>query len=273
MRGDVHKGASMKAVLSIAGSDPSGGAGIQADIKTITAHRMYAETAITSLTIQNTLGVTEVDDVNPRIVALQIDKVFEDIVPSAVKVGMVSSPQIIEVIADRLKTFEARNVVVDPVMVSTSGSRLISEEAIQTLKEVLIPLATVITPNLPEAEVLWGQPISDAASMEKAACELLALGSNAVLVKGGHSTTRADDVLVTSDQKTHWMYGEHIDTHNTHGTGCTLSSAIACNLASGFTLAEAVRKAKDYLTGALHHDPHLGKGSGPLNHMWEYENF
>lgn len=260
----------MKAILSIAGSDPSGGAGIQADIKTITAHRLYAETAITSLTVQNTLGVYEVEDIKPRIIALQIDAIFEDIVPNAIKVGMVSSPQIIEVIADRLKNYNAKNVVVDPVMVSTSGSRLISEEAIQTLKEKLIPLAQVITPNLPETEVLWGDSIANEGDMEEAGRALLKLGPGAVLVKGGHSATRADDMLMQKDSQPHWLRGEHIDTPNTHGTGCTLSSAIACNLALGLSLEQAARKAKQYVAGALEHDLHLGKGKGPLNHMWEY---
>lgn len=261
----------MKAVLSIAGSDPSGGAGIQADIKTITAHRLYAETAITSLTVQNTLGVVEVDDVKPRIVSRQIDVVFEDIVPDAVKVGMVSSPQIIEVIASRLKEYAATNIVVDPVMVATSGSRLISEEAIETLKEKLIPLATMITPNLPEAEALSGMSIANESDMENAAKQLLELGASSVLVKGGHLNDRADDVLALPNGEIHWFRGEHIDTRNTHGTGCTLSSAIACNLALGLSLPDAARKAKSYLTGALTYDLRLGKGRGPVNHMWEYE--
>lgn len=261
----------MEAVLSIAGSDSSGGAGIQADIKTITAHRLFAETAITALTAQNTLGVTGVVAVDPAFVAAQIDAVFEDIRPAAVKIGMVSSAAIIETIAERLQAHEARNIVVDPVMVATSGARLIDEDAVRALADHLLPLADVLTPNLPEAEVLCGFTIPDEASMERAARQLAAAGQGAVLVKGGHATTHADDVLVTSpDASALWLRAPRIDTHNTHGTGCTLSSAIACGLAQGWSVEQAVRAAKDYVHGALAAGLNLGQGSGPLNHMWEY---
>lgn len=258
----------MKAVLSIAGSDTSGGAGIQADIKTISAHGLFAETVITALTAQNTLGVTGVEEVSAAFVGQQIDAVFDDIVPDAVKIGMVSSREIIEVIAEKLTTRKARNIVVDPVMVSTSGSQLINDEAIGALKERLIPLADVVTPNLPEAEVLCGYQISNKAEMEQAARDLSRLCRGTVLVKGGHMNDRADDVFVGSDGEVHWLSGEHIETKNTHGTGCTLSSAIACNLALGKPIYEALAQAKAYVSGAIKENPNLGKGNGPLNHLW-----
>lgn len=262
----------MEAVLSIAGSDSSGGAGIQADIKTIAAHRLFAETALTALTAQNTLGVTGVVAVDPAFVAAQIDAVFEDIRPAAVKIGMVSSAAIIEAIAERLLAHKATNIVVDPVMVATSGSRLIDEDAVRALTQHLLPLADVLTPNMPEAAVLCGFPVNDEASLERAARQLAVVGKGAVLVKGGHATERADDVLVTStDAPPLWLRAPRIDTPNTHGTGCTLSSAIACGLAQGFTTEQAVRAAKDYVYGALAAGLNLGHGSGPLNHMWEYE--
>jgi len=261
----------MEAVLSIAGSDSSGGAGIQADIKTIAAHRLFAETAITALTAQNTLGVTGVLDVDPAFVAKQIDAVFEDIRPAAVKVGMVSSAAIIEAVADALERHAAANIVVDPVMVATSGARLIGDDAIEALKERLLPLADVVTPNMPEAAVLCGFPVNDDASMERAANELSERVQGAVLVKGGHSAARADDVLVArAGAPAFWLRAPRVDTQNTHGTGCTLSSAIACGLAKGLPMEEAVRAAKDYVRGALAAGLNLGKGSGPLDHMWEY---
>lgn len=262
----------MKPVLSIAGSDPSGGAGIQADIKTIAAHRLFAETAITALTAQNTLGVYGVEDVSPDFVAAQIDAVFDDIRPAAVKVGMVSSVPIIEVIVDRLRYHQARNIVVDPVMVSTSGGRLISEEAIEALVKHLVPLADIITPNIPEAEVLCGfLPVCEEDRV-RAAETLLELGPRAVLIKGGHVSDSADDLLKLSQGDTVWLRERRISTENTHGTGCTLSSAIACNLASGQDVVSAVRHAKAYVTGALRSGLDLGRGCGPLNHMWEYED-
>lgn len=261
----------MEAVLSIAGSDSSGGAGIQADIKTIAAHRLFAESAITALTAQNTLGVTGVLDIDPAFVEKQIDAVFEDIRPAAVKVGMVSSASIIEAVADALERHAAANIVVDPVMVATSGARLIGDDAIEALKERLLPLADVVTPNMPEAAVLCGFPVNDDASMERAANELSERVQGAVLVKGGHSAARADDVLVArAGAPAFWLRAPRVDTQNTHGTGCTLSSAIACGLAKGLPMEEAVRAAKDYVRGALAAGLNLGKGSGPLDHMWEY---
>lgn len=259
----------MEAVLSIAGSDSSGGAGIQADIKTIAAHHLFAETAITALTAQNTLGVTGVLDIEPAFVAAQIDAVFEDIRPAAVKIGMVSSAAIIATIAERLRAHGARNVVVDPVMVATSGARLIDEDAVRALVDELLPLADVVTPNMPEATVLCGFDVVDEKTMERAARQLAGAGKGAVLVKGGHRTDRADDVLVTSSAAPAvWLRAPRIDTANTHGTGCTLSSAIACGLAQGRDVEQAVRAAKDYVSGALAAGLDLGKGSGPLDHQW-----
>ncbi len=260
----------MRTVLSIAGSDSSGGAGIQADIKTITAHRLFAETVITALTAQNTLGVTGVLEATPEFVRLQIDTVFDDIRPDAVKVGMVSSAAIIRAIAEGLRAHEVGRVVVDPVMVSTSGSRLLADDALDVLKRELLPLASVVTPNIPEAEILADGRIEGEADTAEAARAIAAACGSAVLVKGGHGTADANDLLVTSDGSELWLRSERIDTKNTHGTGCTLSSAIACGLAQGLPVEEAVRRAKRYVTGAIAHDVHLGRGNGPLNHMWEY---
>lgn len=259
----------MKAVLSIAGSDSSGGAGIQADIKTIAAHGLFAETAITALTAQNTTGVTGVFEVDPAFVVAQIDAVFEDIRPDAVKIGMVASSGIIAAIADALERQGAQNVVLDPVMVATSGARLIDEDAVEALRTRLLPLATVATPNMPEAQVLCGMAVDGDATMERAA-RMLAEGKQAVLVKGGHRADAADDVLVEADGVATWMRGSRIDTKNTHGTGCTLSSAIACGLAEGLDVVASVRRARAYVRGALAAGLDLGRGSGPLDHMWEH---
>jgi len=223
----------MKAVLSIAGSDSSGGAGIQADIKTIASYGLYAETVITAITAQNTCGVRAVQDISPEVVGAQIDAVFEDIRPDAVKIGMVSSAQIINVIAERLRFHQARNVVVDPVMVATSGSRLIEQQAVDALVSNLVPLADVITPNMPEAEVLCGFPVADDEGMMQAAKLLSGKTNGAVLVKGGHRADTADDLLVLPDGRHAWLRAKRIATGNTHGTGCTLSSAIASGLAQG----------------------------------------
>ena len=259
----------MKSVLSIAGSDSSGGAGIQADIKTIQAHLLFAQTAITALTAQNTTGVYGVFDVPPAFVAQQIDVVFDDIRPDAVKIGMVSSPAIVDAIAEALVRNGAENIVVDPVIVATSGARLISEEAIQTLKEELIPLATVITPNIPEAEVLAQMDITGQHDMVEAAHEVAQLAPGAaVLVKGGHAVEGANDLLLTEHGREVWLKHRRINTPNTHGTGCTLSSAIACGLARDYDVQASIAQAKAYLTGALEKDPQLGKGVGPLNHIW-----
>ena len=260
----------MKKALTIAGSDSSGGAGIQADIKTMTMNGVYAMSAITALTAQNTTGVTGILEVSPDFLTKQLDAVFEDIFPDAVKIGMVSSSELIRVIADSLARYGAANIVVDPVMVATSGARLIEDEAIDTLKSRLLPLATVITPNIPEAEILSGMTITDEAGMEKAARVLYERYGCAALVKGGHRINDANDVLfASSDRGPVWFRGRRIDNPNTHGTGCTLSSAIASNLAKGYSLEESVERAKEYLSGALAAMLDLGKGSGPLAHNFD----
>lgn len=257
----------MKKVLTIAGSDPSGGAGIQADIKTITVHKMYAMSAITALTAQNTTGVYGVVDTPPEFVAKQLDCIFQDIVPDAVKIGMVSNSEIIRIIADKLKEYHAENIVVDPVMISTSGSRLLSEEALDALTNRLLPAGTVITPNIPEAEVLCGFSIESKDDMLSAAEKIAETLDSAILIKGGHLCGEAADLLYY-DGKSFWYDAPRIDNPNTHGTGCTLSSAIACNLADGCSLEDSIRNAKAYLTGALKSGLNLGRGSGPLDHMY-----
>lgn len=257
----------MKTVLTIAGSDCSGGAGIQADIKTITANKMYAMSVITALTAQNTTGVSGVSDISPEFVKMQLDSVFTDIFPDAVKIGMVSNIEIIEVIVERLKYYGAKNIVVDPVMVATSGSKLLKEEAIEAVKNTLIPIADIITPNVAEAEVLSGIKIESLEDMEKSAEVISNMLGGAVLVKGGHIGDDASD-LILSDGTLFWVDGKRVKNENTHGTGCTLSSAIACNLAEGFSVKESVINAKNYITGALEDGLNLGKGSGPLNHMY-----
>ncbi len=258
----------MKKVLTIAGSDCSGGAGIQADIKTITVHKMYAMSVITALTAQNTLGVTDIMNVTNDFTGRQLDAVFTDIFPDSVKIGMVSSGEIIKVIAEKLKYYNAKNIVLDPVMVSTSGHSLISEEAKKTLVEKLIPLADIITPNIPEGEVLSGIEIKNKDDMLRAA-EIISEGCNgAVLLKGGHFVCDATDLLYNKGKVT-WLEAKKIDNPNTHGTGCTLSSAIACNLANGAEMEEAVQKAKEYLAGAIGAMLNLGRGSGPLEHTYK----
>ena len=258
----------MKTALTIAGSDSSGGAGIQADIKTMSANGVYAMSAITALTAQNTTGVYGILEATPDFLANQLDCIFTDIYPDAVKTGMVSSTALIQVIADKLTQYQAKNIVVDPVMVATSGSRLISEEAVDALKERLLPLATVLTPNIPEAEVLSGLTIRNAADMEAAARAISEAYGCAVLCKGGHQINDADDLL-WRDGAGKWFRGKRINNPNTHGTGCTLSSAIASNLAKGYGLDEAVERAKAYISGALGAMLDLGAGSGPMNHLFD----
>ncbi|MBU3874449.1 bifunctional hydroxymethylpyrimidine kinase/phosphomethylpyrimidine kinase [Faecalicatena sp. AGMB00832] len=258
----------MRTALSIAGSDSSGGAGIQADLKTMTMNGVFAMSALTALTAQNTTGVTAVMEVTPQFLQNQIDAVFEDIRPDAVKIGMVASSELIRTIAQRLRAYEAANIVVDPVMAATSGARLIKEEAIETLKEELLPLATVVTPNIPEAEILSGETIHNEDGMVAAAIKISEMYHCAVLCKGGHSVNDANDLLYV-DGKARWFTGRRIATSNTHGTGCTLSSAIASNLAKGFDLETSVQRAKDYISRALSANLDLGKGSGPMNHAFD----
>lgn len=257
----------MNTALTIAGSDSCGGAGIQADIKTMTAHGVYAMSAITALTAQNTTGVSDIMEVTPEFLEKQLDCVFEDIMPDAIKTGMVASGELIKVIAEKIKCYHGKNLVVDPVMVATSGSKLISDDAIGTLKNELLPLATVITPNIPEAEVITGMQVKTEEDMIFAAKRISEQYGCAVLCKGGHQINDANDLLYRQgDYK--WFRGKRIHNPNTHGTGCTLSSAIASNLAKGETLDEAVLHAKNYISGALSAMLDLGKGSGPMNHAF-----
>ena len=263
----------MRTALTIAGSDSSGGAGIQADIKTMMANGVYAMSAITALTAQNTTGVTAIMEATPEFLKEQLDNVFTDIRPDAVKIGMVASSGLIEAIADQLTFYEAENVVVDPVMVATSGARLISEDAIGTLTEKLLPLAAVVTPNIPEAEILCGWAegsISTENDMIQAAKHISESCDCAVLLKGGHSVNDANDLLYKPGGTYKWFRGKRIDNPNTHGTGCTLSSAIASNLAKGSDLEDAVQLAKEYLSGALAAMLDLGKGSGPMDHGFKF---
>ena len=258
----------MKTALTIAGSDCSGGAGIQADIKTMTMNGVYAMSAVTALTAQNTTGVRAIQESTPDFLKQQMDAVFEDIYPDAVKVGMVASGELIRVIADRLRYYGAKNVVIDPVMVATSGSALMKNDAVQTLIEELLPLSTLVTPNIPEAQVLTGLTIETKEDMVMAAKQMGDRYHCAVLLKGGHSINDANDLLYAKGEWI-WFEGKRIHNPNTHGTGCTLSSAIASNLAKGFTLAESVQRAKDYISGALAAMLNLGEGSGPMNHAFD----
>lgn len=259
----------MNTALTIAGSDSSGGAGIQADLKTMLANHVYGMSAITALTAQNTTGVTDIMEVTPEFLAEQLDSIFTDIRPDAVKTGMVSSSQLIEIIADKLREYEAVNIVVDPVMVATSGAKLMCDDAMETLKKKLLTLATVITPNIPEGEVLAGMKITSKEDMVTAAEKISNTYGCSVLLKGGHSLNDANDLLVEPGKEPVWFKGRRIANTNTHGTGCTLSSAIASNLAKGKSLEEAVKGAKNYISGALAAGLDLGKGSGPMDHGFD----
>ena len=262
----------MKTALSIAGSDSCGGAGIQADIKTMTLNGVYAMSAITALTAQNTTGVRSIQDSSPEFLKDQIDAVFEDIFPDAVKIGMVSSAELIKVIAERLTFYKAKNIVVDPVMVATSGASLIRTEAVSALEKELIPIAYLVTPNIPEAEMLTGNKIVTRDDMQKSAKQIAeAYGCN-VLLKGGHSVNDASDLLY-SDGQAQWLEGKKINNPNTHGTGCTLSSAIASNPAKGYDLADSVKRAKEFISGALSAMLDLGQGSGPMNHAFDLNSY
>ena len=259
-------------VLTIAGSDCSGGAGIQADIKTISALGAYAASAITAITVQNTCGVTGIHPVSPIYVKAQIDAVMTDIRPCAIKIGMINDVEIVKAIAESIRLYRPEFVVLDPVMVSTSGCKLIEDDAIEALTSLLMPLATIITPNLSEAEVLTGKPVTHIEAMEKVAEELLEFGNRAVLIKGGHLADggMCDVLRLNGETMPYRFTARKVESRNTHGTGCTLSSAIATYLALGEPVVEAVRKAKDYvfkgiLSGC---DVHIGEGHGPLNHFY-----
>ena len=260
----------MKTALTIAGSDCSGGAGIGADIKTMTMNGVYAMSVITALTAQNTTGVRAIQESTPEFLKQQIDAVFEDIFPDSVKIGMVSSSELVCVIAERLKYHKAKNIVVDPVMVATSGSSLMKTDAVKTLMDVILPIATLVTPNIPEAEVLSGLSIENKEDMQKAAKAIGDAHGPSVLLKGGHNINDANDLLYVNGEY-YWFEGKRIDNSNTHGTGCTLSSAIASNLAKGFPLAESVQMAKEYISEALSAMLDLGKGSGPMNHAFDLQ--
>ncbi|MBO5573608.1 MAG: bifunctional hydroxymethylpyrimidine kinase/phosphomethylpyrimidine kinase [Clostridium sp.] len=258
----------MKTALTIAGSDSSGGAGIQADLKTMQANGVYGMSAVTALTAQNTTGVRGIFEVTPEFLGQQIDAVFEDIRPDAVKIGMVSSADLIRMIAEKLREYRAEHIVVDPVMVATSGSKLLKEDAVNTLMTELLPLAEVITPNIPEAEILSGMAVRTEEDMVTAAEKIGRDTGCAVLLKGGHSLNDANDLL-WRDGSTRWFRGKRIDNPNTHGTGCTLSSAIASGLAKGMSLEAAVEQAKEYISGALAAGLDLGQGSGPMDHGFD----
>lgn len=261
-----------KSVLTIAGSDCSGGAGIQADLKTMLANGVYGMSAVTALTAQNTTGVYGIMESTPEFLRNQLECIFQDIFPDAVKIGMVSSALLIEVIADELVKWKAENIVVDPVMVATSGSSLLQDEAKEALESKLLPLAAVITPNIPEAEVLTGIQIDSPKKMEEAASILGTRYPGAVLIKGGHDMNDANDLLFWRG-KMIWFRGERIDNPNTHGTGCTLSSAIASNLAKGYGMEKSIERAKQYISGALGAGLDLGKGSGPMDHGYALPAF
>lgn len=260
----------MNAVLTIAGSDCSGGAGIQADIKTMMAHGTYAMSVVTALTAQNTTGVFEIMPVPPEFVGAQMDAIFRDIPPQAVKIGMISGEAMIPVICEKLQNYQAQHIIVDPVMCATSGDGLMDKEAFAAAKKMLYPLAELLTPNIPEAEILSGIKIKDKESMQKAAKAIYAAFGCPVLCKGGHWTDAADDLLYDGSYFS-WMYGKHVHNPNTHGTGCTLSSAIACNFAAGMPMQDAVRRAKEYVTGAILSGLVMGHGNGPLNHGYLFQ--
>lgn len=261
----------MKTALSIAGSDSSGGAGIQADLKTMTLNGVFAMSAITALTAQNTTGVRSIEEVSPSFLKDQIDAVFEDIYPDAVKIGMVASSELIMTIAERLRFYKAKNIVADPVMVATSGSALLKTDAVETLAKEIFPIAAIITPNIPEAEILSSIKIENEKDMIEAAKKIENEYGCAVLIKGGHSINDANDILCKKGTITTFK-GKRIDNPNTHGTGCTLSSAIASNLAKGYSIEDSIQKAKDYISGALSAGLDLGKGSGPMNHAFDLKS-
>lgn len=261
----------MKTALTIAGSDSGGGAGIQADIKTMMACGVFATTAIAALTAQNTRGVTAIMNVTEDFLAAELDSIFTDLRPAAVKIGMVSESGLIRVIAERLTYYKAENIVIDPVMVSSSGSRLLRRDAVKTLQEQLLPMAALLTPNIPEAEELTGLHIATPDDMHAAARQIAETYHCAVLCKGGHNINDANDLLYR-DGTCRWFYGKRIDNPNTHGTGCTLSSAVAAHLAKGFSIEEAVLRAKNYVSGALGAMLDLGSGCGPMHHGFAIQN-
>jgi hydroxymethylpyrimidine/phosphomethylpyrimidine kinase len=260
----------MRSVLIIAGSDSSAGAGIQADLKTCAALGVYGTTAITALTAQNTMGVTAIHEAPPEFVAKQIDAVVKDIRPDAVKTGMLANSGIIEVVAAKVKEHALPFVVVDPVMVAKSGDRLLKDDAVRAMREILIPLADVVTPNIPEVDDLVGNPVRTDEEIRAAAREMQSWGARNVVVKGGHREGPAAIDVLFDGRRFHEFSSPRIETTSTHGTGCTLASAIAAFLALQEEVPEAVRRAKDYLTEALRHAEPIGHGHGPVNHFWRW---
>lgn len=261
----------MKKVLTIAGSDPSAGAGIQADLKTFAAHAVYGLSVITAITAQNTKGVTASQDVDITLIDKQLEAIFEDIEVDAVKIGMVSKAATIETIAKYLRKYCVKNVVLDPVMISTSGYRLLDEEAAEALVTELFPLALLVTPNLAEAEVLTGRKITTIEEMCESAEQIFQMGPKNVLLKGGHLTGEPIDVLYDGSQIT-YFYGERMGGIQTHGTGCTLSSSIAANLAKNIDVKKSIQLSKEYITTAIRHSIKLGKGALPTHHFYELYN-
>jgi len=257
----------LKNVLTIAGSDSCGGAGIQADLKTFSAHGTYGMSVITAITAQNTMGVFDVHDIPSSTVASQISAIFDDIEVSAVKIGMVSITNTINIIAEKLNFYKPSNIVLDPVMVSKSGCNLLNPTAIDALKNKLLPLSTITTPNIPEAEVLTNKTIYSLKDMEMAAKVIYQMGPKYVLIKGGHLEADSTDLLFDGNEF-YYFEAKRINTKNTHGTGCTLSSAIASNLANGMSAYDAVKASKEYITIAIEHSISLGKGVGPTNHFY-----
>lgn len=258
----------MKKVLSIAGSDCSGGAGIQADLKTFAAHSVYGMSVIVSVVAENTARVIGSHDVPPEAIRQQIDAVFEDIPPDAVKIGMLSTPACMEAVAEGLRVYRPEHVVIDPVMVAKNGCPLMEPASVGAFARLILPFADVLTPNIPEAETLTGMSVRSVDDMERAAEKLCAMGAKNVIVKGGHSSGDAADVLYDGE-KFYQFTARRIPTKNTHGTGCTFSSAIASNLALGYALPEAVERAKHYVTTAIEHSLNIGKGCGPTHHFYE----
>lgn len=258
----------MKNVLTIAGSDTCGGAGIQADLKTFSAHSVYGMSVITAVTAQNTQGVFAVQNILPEMIAKQIDVIFEDIQVAALKIGMVSVIKTIQTIADRLKKHQAENIVLDPVMISKSGFPLLQPDAQDALAEYLLPLATIVTPNIPEAEAIIGKEIKTLKDMKEAALRIASLGPKNVLIKGGHMENYATDVLYDGKNFSEFE-SPRFQTKNTHGTGCTLSASIASNLAKGMEISKAVEESKKYITTAIEHSFPIGKGVGPTHHFYD----
>ena len=262
----------MKKVLTIAGSDCSGGAGIQADLKTFSAHGVFGMSVIVSVVAENTSRVISIQDITPDMIEKQIDAVFEDIEVDAVKVGMLSTPDCMKAVAEKLARYKPQNVVIDPVMYAKNGCPLMEPEAVDTLVETIIPLADVLTPNIPEAEKITHMPICTVDDMEAAAIKIYSMGSKAVVIKGGHSAGSALDVLYDGNEIFRFDTAR-INTKNTHGTGCTFSSAVASQLAKGMCVSEAVRYAKSYVTMAIKHSLEIGKGHGPTHHFYNLYKF